>query len=62
MAGTTGSGETTSRRKSRGKRNNGEGTFYQRGDGLWAGKIMVGYRPNGRPDIRTVSSKDRATA
>ena len=40
----------TKRRK--GKRGDGEGSIRQRPDGMWRGEIMVGYRPDGRPDRR----------
>ncbi|MCL4543989.1 MAG: site-specific integrase [Chloroflexi bacterium] len=40
------------------KRGDGEGTLYldeQRG--LWIGELMIGYRPDGKPDRRRVTAK-----
>lgn len=42
------------------KRGDGEGSIYRRADGIWIGKLMVGYRLDGKPDVRSVSSKTRA--
>jgi integrase len=39
------------------KRARGEGSIRQRSDGLWIARVMVGYRPDGKPDIRSVSAK-----
>ena len=39
------------------KRADGEGSIYQRVDALWVGELMVGYRPDGKPDRRRVSAK-----
>lgn len=39
------------------KRANGEGTICQRADGFWLGKIMVGYKPNGEPNIIQIVRK-----
>ncbi len=41
------------------KRGDGEGTVYQRSGGLWVGELMVGRRPDGKPDRRKVSAKTR---
>lgn len=48
------------------RRGPGEGYIAQRRDaqgrpipGQWRGEIMVGYRPDGRPDIRYVSGRSR---
>lgn len=49
------------RARSRHKRGDGEGTLYldaQRR--LWIGEVMVGYRPDGKPDRRRVSAKTQA--
>lgn len=46
-----------SRKRAAHKRADGEGTIYRRKDGLWVGDLMVGYKPDGRPDRRTVSAK-----
>src|SRR5690349_7607402 len=40
----------------------GQGTIYQRGDGLWIGEVMVGRRLDGKRDIRRVSAKTQAEA
>ena len=34
----------------RGKRADGEGTIYRRGDGLWVARLMIGYTAEGKPD------------
>ena len=44
------------------KRANGEGTLFQREDGIWICQIMIGYRPDGKRDIRTFSGKTRKEA
>ena len=41
------------------KRGDGEGTIYQRADGLWIGEVMIGRRLDGKPDRRKVSAKTR---
>lgn len=46
-------------RKAR-NRGHGEGTIYQREDGLWIAELMVGHRADGKPDRRRVSAKTRA--
>src|SRR5688500_14298210 len=42
------------------KRGNGEGSVYRRKDGTWAAALMVGHKPDGRPDRRTVYGRTRA--
>lgn len=44
------------------KRANGEGTLFQREDGIWICQIMIGYRPDGKRDIRTFTGKTRKEA
>ena len=45
------------------KRANGEGTLYQnKKTGKWLCQIMVGYKPDGKRDIRTFSGKTRNEA
>jgi hypothetical protein len=41
------------------KRTNGEGTIYQRPDGLWRGEITLGYDSNGKRIKKVFHSKDR---
>ena len=41
------------------KRANGEGTLFQREDGIWISQIMIGYRADGKRDIRTFTGKTR---
>jgi integrase len=36
------------------RRGRGEGSIYQRADGLWVGSVSLGYKPNGKRDRRTV--------
>jgi integrase len=43
------------------RRGKGEGTIYRRKDGLWAGQVIVGFRPDGQPKRQTVYGKTRAT-
>jgi hypothetical protein len=43
-------------RKAR-KRGNGVGSISRRKDGMWRGRVMVGYRADGKPDIRQVYAK-----
>jgi integrase len=47
------------KRKAR-KRGHGEGTIDQRTDGRWRGRLMVGFRSDGKPDRRVVYGKTRA--
>ena len=50
--------ETTRKRKNRAA---GEGTLYfDAKRKLWIGELMVGYRPDGKPDIRRKTSKSQA--
>ena len=39
------------------RRANGEGSLYQTADGYWNCQIMVGYKANGKRDIRHLRSK-----
>lgn len=39
------------------KRENGSGTLIQKDNGSWQCQIMVGYKPDGRRDIRTFTAK-----
>ena len=39
------------------KRANGEGSLRQLENGRWTCQVMVGYRPNGKRDIRTLTAK-----
>ena len=41
------------------KRGNGEGSIYQREDGQWVGRIMLGRKANGRPDRPKIVGKTR---
>ena len=48
-------------KRRKGKRADGEGSLrYVERKRLWAGRLMVGHRPDGRPDIREVSAKTQA--
>ena len=40
------------------KRTNGEGTIYQRSDGLWRGELTLGYDANGKRIKKVFHSKD----
>ncbi len=42
-----------------GKRGHGEGTIGQRPDGRWIAQVMVGYKLDGKKDVRTVYGKTR---
>ncbi|MAG37280.1 MAG: hypothetical protein CL878_13685 [Dehalococcoidia bacterium] len=45
-------------RRAGGKRRaRGEGSIFQRADGLWRGCVMVGYKPDGGLDKRWVAGK-----
>src|SRR3954453_22143822 len=44
------------------KRGDGEGSIYQRNDGLWVASLRIGVGSNGHPDRRKVSGKTRAEA
>lgn len=41
------------------KRGDGEGSIMRRKDGLWRGRVMVGTKPDGRPDVRNVYARTR---
>ncbi len=41
------------------KRGAGDGSIYQRKDGRWMGSIMLGYKPDGKPNRRVVYGKTR---
>ncbi|HEY1732828.1 MAG TPA: tyrosine-type recombinase/integrase, partial [Acidimicrobiales bacterium] len=45
-----------------GRRMNGEGGLYQRGDGRWFGAAVLGYDDAGRPRRKTVSAKTKDEA
>jgi integrase len=42
-----------------GKRGHGEGSIYQIKDGGWRGAVTQGRKPNGKPNIKTVSGDTR---
>src|SRR5215210_4458597 len=43
-----------------GKRADGEGSIrYSKAKNLWIGRLMVGYRPDGKPDVREVAAKQQ---
>jgi integrase len=44
------------------RRAKGEGSVYQRGDGLWIGALTVGYTANGRQKRKTVSAHTQKEA
>lgn len=44
------------------KRGAGDGALYKRKDGLWVGRVDVPPGPDGKRKVRSVYSKDRATA
>ena len=44
------------------KRSNGEGMARQRDDGRWECRIMIGYKPNGKPDYKSVYGKTKREA
>ncbi len=51
---------TTENPKRRGhKRGDGEGSISQRPDGLWRGRVMVGRRLDGKPNVRDVYARTR---
>lgn len=39
------------------RRDKGEGSIYQRKDGLWIAAYHIGKKPNGKPDIKYLSGK-----
>lgn len=42
------------------KRGDGEGSIDEVREGLWRGRVMVGYKPDGKPDRRVIYGKTRA--
>ena len=42
------------------KRGNGEGSVYQRANGLWVGAITIGLDANGKPRRKSVTGQTRA--
>jgi integrase len=51
---------TTGAKVRKGKRGDGEGSIrWSEKKKLWIARLMVGYRPDGKPDIREVSAKLR---
>ena len=44
------------------KRASGEGSLSQKKNGMWQCQIMVGYKPDGKRDIRTFSGKTQKEA
>ena len=44
------------------KRSNGEGMDRQRKDGRWECRVMIGYKPNGKPDYKSVYGKTKREA
>ena len=48
------------RKKTATRRGNGEGSIYQRKDGLWISQITIGLKPNGKPNRKTFTGKTRA--
>ena len=44
------------------KHADGEGLLRQRKDGLWEGRLMVGVKPDGKPDVRSVYGKTQEEA
>lgn len=44
------------------KRSNGEGMARQRDDGRWECRVMIGYKPNGKPDYKSVYGKTKREA
>jgi len=45
-----------------GRREYGEGSFYQRADGRWAGSIELGWKPDGTRHRKTFTAKTKAEA
>jgi integrase len=43
-----------------GRASNGESTIYKGADARWHGYVSVGFKANGRPDRRHVSSRNRS--
>lgn len=44
------------------KRGAGDGALYKRSDGMWVGRVDIPPGPDGKRKVRSVYSKDRATA
>jgi hypothetical protein len=44
------------------RKNNGDGSVFQRADGRWVAKLQVGVKTNGKADIRTRYAKTEAEA
>ena len=44
------------------KRSNGEGMARPRDDGRWECRVMIGYKPNGKPDYKSVYGKTKKEA
>jgi integrase len=42
------------------KRKNGKGSVTQRANGIWMGRIMSGYKPNGKPNSKCVYGKTKS--
>lgn len=49
----------TETRKKQRRRGNNEGTIYQRKDGLWCGQVVIGYKPDGKLNRKTLYGKSR---
>jgi integrase len=47
------------KKKKAGKRANNEGTLYQRSDGRWEAKILVGYNGEGKPKRKSLFGKSQ---
>src|SRR5687768_6023133 len=43
-----------------GRASNGESSIHKGADGRWHGYVSVGFKANGRPDSRHVSSRNRS--
>ena len=43
----------------KGRRNNGEGTLRQRGDGRWEGRVVIGYDETGKAKTKNVLAKTK---
>ena len=41
------------------RRGNKEGSIYQRKDGTWCGQVLIGYKPDGKPNRKTFYGKTR---
>ena len=41
------------------RRGNKEGSIYQRKDGSWCGQVLIGYKPDGKPNRKTFYGKTR---